>query len=83
MSGTAANLEHPGTVSRDAPAMIAGAPRTYSFSIAVTVDADDPAYDDPEWVADAAAGALTNVYGYDCLFDDIVDRIAPAENSST
>jgi hypothetical protein len=30
------------------------APRTYRFSITVTVEFDDPAYDDLEGVADAA-----------------------------
>lgn len=48
-------------------------PRTRRFSITVTVEADDPAFDDPEWVADAAAGVLTNVYGYECFFDDILE----------
>ena len=48
-------------------------PRTYRFSITVSVDAEDPGYNDPEWVADAATGALANVYGYDCFFDEIVE----------
>jgi hypothetical protein len=48
-------------------------PRTYRFSITVTVEADDPAVDDPEWIADAAMGVLANVYGYECFFDDIVE----------
>jgi hypothetical protein len=33
-------------------------PRTYRFSITVTVEPDDTGFDDPEWVADAAAGVL-------------------------
>lgn len=53
--------------------MLAEIPRSYSFSITVTVDVDDRAYDDPEWVADAAAGALANVYGYECFFHDITE----------
>lgn len=46
-------------------------PRTYRFSITVTVEAGDAAFDDPEWVADAAAGVLSNVYGYESVYDDI------------
>lgn len=46
-------------------------PRTYRFSITVTVEANDAAFDDPEWVADAAAGALSNIYGYECVYDEI------------
>jgi hypothetical protein len=34
-------------------------------------------------VADAATGGLANVYGYECLFDDIVELIATAEDVST
>jgi len=57
-------------------------PRTYRFSITVTVEPGDPAYDDPEWVADAAAGALANAYGYACFFDEIVELVTPAAGSS-
>lgn len=53
--------------------MVASDPRTYSFRITVKVEPDDPAYDDPEWVADAAAGVLTNVYGYECLYDEVAE----------
>jgi hypothetical protein len=49
--------------------------RTYRFTITVTVEPGDRAFDDPEWVADAAAGALANVYGYECFFDDIVVEV--------
>lgn len=48
-------------------------PRTYRSAITVTVEPGDPAYDDPEWVADAAAGALRKVHGYRCFFDDVVE----------
>lgn len=68
--------------SSNARIMAAAAPRTYQFSITVNVEPDDPAYDDPEWVADAAAGALANVYGYECFFDDVVELITPAADSS-
>lgn len=48
----------------------------YAFVVTVTVEPDDPAFDDPEWVADAATGALANVYGYNCYFHDIVELSA-------
>lgn len=38
-------------------------PRRYRFSITVDVEPDHPAHEDPEWVADAAWGSLTNEYG--------------------
>lgn len=52
-------------------------PRTYRFSITVTLRPEEPGCGDPEWVADAATGALANVYGYECFFDDIIEL--PAE----
>jgi hypothetical protein len=33
--------------------------RTYRFVITVDIDPDHPAYNDPEWAADAAHGAWT------------------------
>lgn len=36
--------------------------RTFRFTLRVDVDPDHPAYDDPEWAADAAWGCLTNEY---------------------
>ena len=33
-------------------------------------------------LAIAAAGALANVYGYECFFDDVVEMITPAADSS-
>lgn len=56
--------------------MTPGTPRMYAFVVTVTVEPDDPAFDDPEWVADAATGALANVYGYNCYFHDIVELSA-------
>lgn len=47
--------------------------RTYSFRITVAVEPDGPAYDDPEWVADAATGVLSNVYGYECVYDEVAE----------
>ena len=40
------------------------------------------AYDDPEWVADAAAGVLANVYGYECFYDDIAELVTRAAGST-
>lgn len=37
--------------------------RAYRFVVEYVVEPDHPAYDDPEWAADAAWGALTNMYG--------------------
>lgn len=45
--------------------------RTYSFSLTVNIDEEHEAYDDPEWLADAAWGALTNLYGLRCIYTDI------------
>lgn len=47
--------------------------RTYRFSITVTVDPAEDGYGDPEWIADAAWGSLSNEYGLRCLYGDIVD----------
>lgn len=41
------------------------------FTITAYVDAGHEAYDDPEWIADAAAGALTSLYGIECIYGDI------------
>ncbi len=45
--------------------------RTYTFTLAVTVDESHEAFDDPEWFADAAWGALTNIYGLECVYTDV------------
>jgi hypothetical protein len=45
--------------------------RTYRFEITVEVEPGHPAYDDPEWAADAAHGALTNEYGLRATYTDI------------
>jgi hypothetical protein len=47
--------------------------RTYRFVVTVEVDPDHPAYDDPEWAADAAHGALTNEYGLRATYMDITE----------
>jgi hypothetical protein len=47
--------------------------RTYRFVITVEVEPGDPAYDDPEWAADAAHGALTNEYSLRAIFTDITE----------
>lgn len=58
----------------DAP----GTPRTYRFSITVTVMPVEEGYDDPEWLADAAWGALANIYGYDCTYGEIMEVSEPS-----
>lgn len=45
--------------------------RAYRFTINFEVDLGHPAYDDPEWAADAAHGALTNEYGLRAIYTDI------------
>jgi len=42
--------------------------RTFRFTITVIVDSDQQGFHDPEWIADAAWGALSNEYGYRCTF---------------
>lgn len=43
----------------------------YRFTLTVAVEADHKAYDDPEWIADAAWGSLSNEYGFQCVYGDI------------
>lgn len=50
---------------------IENATRTYRFIVTFAVEADHPAYDVPEWAADAAHGALTNEYGPRAIYTDI------------
>lgn len=45
--------------------------RSYRFTLTVNVEPGHPAYDDPEWVADAAWGALTNQYGLRAIYTGI------------
>ena len=45
--------------------------RTYRFALTVTVADGHEGYDDPEWVADAAWGALTSGYGITCTYGQI------------
>lgn len=45
--------------------------RVYRFVVTFEVEPGHPAYDDPEWAADAAWGALTNEYGLPSGFSDI------------
>lgn len=47
-------------------------PRTCRFVVTVEVERGHPAYDDPEWAADAAHGALTNDYGLRTTYSDII-----------
>lgn len=45
--------------------------RSYRFTLTVDVEPGHPAYDGPEWAADAAWGALTNEYGLRAIYSDI------------
>jgi hypothetical protein len=45
--------------------------RTYRFIIAFEVNHDHVAFDDPEWAADAAHGALTNEYGLASIYGEV------------
>lgn len=47
--------------------------RRYRFVVTVEVEHGHPAYDDPEWAADAAHGALTNEYGMTTIYTDIAE----------
>ena len=51
--------------------------RIYRFVITVEIEAGHPAYDDPEWAADAAHGALTNEYGLRATYKDITEVGGP------
>ena len=45
--------------------------RRYRFTLTLDVEPDHPAYDDPEWAADAAWGCLTNEYGLRAIYEGI------------
>lgn len=47
--------------------------------LTVTVEEDHEAYDDPEWAADAAHGALTNEYGLRAIYTDIAEAVSGDE----
>ena len=51
--------------------------RSYRFTITFRVDDEHPAFDDPEWAADAAHGTLTNEYGIEAVYATI--RWTPGE----
>lgn len=51
--------------------------RTYQFTLLVNIEPGHPAYDDPEWAADAAWGTLTNEYGLRAVYRDIEDVKPP------
>ena len=55
--------------------------RTYRFRLTVEVDPDHEAYRDPEWIADAAHGTLTNLYGLYCTYDEIEEIDPPTGGS--
>lgn len=45
--------------------------RSYNFTITFNVEPGHPAYDDPEWAADAAWGALSNEYDLRAIYTEI------------
>ena len=45
--------------------------RIYRFTLTGNVEPGHPAYDDPEWAAAAAWGALTNDYGLRAIYTEI------------
>jgi len=45
--------------------------RSYRFTLTVDVEPGHPAYDDPEWAADAAWGSLTNDYDLSAIYTEI------------
>lgn len=45
--------------------------RAYRFVVTFEVEPGHPAFDDPEWAADAAWGALTNEYGLRAIYTDM------------
>lgn len=45
--------------------------RSYRFTITFNVEPGHPAYDDPEWAADAAWGSLTNEYGLRATYTNV------------
>jgi hypothetical protein len=53
--------------------------RSYRFTLTVDVKRGHPAFDDPEWAADAAWGALTNEYGLRAIYTDIEEVEPGAE----
>lgn len=56
--------------------------RTYTFRLTVAVDEDHEAYDDPEWIADAASGALQNIYGLECTYEAL-ELVADSSSNAT
>lgn len=45
--------------------------RAYRFTITFEVKEDHPAFDDPEWAADAVHGALSNEYELRAIYTGI------------
>ena len=54
--------------------------RTYRFTLSFDVAPGHPAYDDPEWAADAAWGALSNEYGLRATYTDIEELDASVDD---
>jgi len=45
--------------------------RAYQFVMTIEVEEGHPAFDDPEWAADAAWGTLTNEYGLRAVYGPV------------
>lgn len=54
------------------------ATRVYRFVLTFAVEPGHEAYADPEWAADAAWGALTNLYGLRSIYSGI-EELDPSE----
>lgn len=50
--------------------------RTYRYTLFVYVEPGHPAFNDPEWAADAAWGTLTNEYGRTIYTN--IEQVKPA-----
>lgn len=55
--------------------------RVYRFVLTFKVEPGHEAYSDPEWAADAAWGALTNLYGLRSIYSGI-EELDPSEGFS-
>lgn len=55
--------------------------RTFRFTLTVDVEPGHPAYDDPEWAADAAWGCLTNEFGLRATYTRI-EEVPSSERGS-
>ncbi len=52
---------------------------SYRFTITFNAEPGHPAYDDPEWAADAAWGSLINEYGLRATYTNVepIENVGP------